>query len=207
MAPKAKQTLARGGEASPELNSGPAKPLTNCKTGRPIRKNAGQKKGEEGYVNSAIIELDDAPSDSPSEDEEDGLLVRQTRSRKRKRSPSPPPPPLEPIPCDESADEQSDEEQLTSKFRRTEPEDDIIKLQFNIPLGFHGPLVVKLDRSLLNSSDPTPVDMHPLQVRSEPESTEPSALHSSGKTLKDLPAEIRNRSRSTRFCHAPRSSK
>ncbi|KAF2656047.1 hypothetical protein K491DRAFT_597767 [Lophiostoma macrostomum CBS 122681] len=190
MAPRAKQTqAARNRESSPELGSPTAKTPVNKKTGRPIRRTAGQKKDRDGYVDSVVIEEEDDPIDVPSEDE-DGRVVKPQRSKKRKRSPSPTPPPMEPIIYEESANESSDDEAPT-KFRRSVAEEPIT-LQFNIPLGFHGPLVVKLDRSLLTGADAPPVLMHPLQVGQKADSP-PPAPRKSGTTIADLPAELRNK--------------
>jgi hypothetical protein len=196
MAPKAKQAKqpqsARNRESSPELGSPTAaKGPVNKKTGRPIRRNAGQKKDLDGYVDSVIIEEEDDPIEVPSEDE-DGHVVKSQRSKKRKRSPSPPPPPLDAIIYDESADEPSDDEG-PSKYRRRAAEEPI-SLQFNIPLGFHGPLVVKLDRSMLIGADHAPVAMQPLQVGQKADSPEPEPEpRNSGKSFADLHPEIRNR--------------
>ncbi|KAF2495621.1 hypothetical protein BU16DRAFT_394462 [Lophium mytilinum] len=114
----------------------------NHLTGRPIRRGAGQKRKDDGYVDSVIIEDDIIPVESCSEDEDGNPTVRKVS--KRKRTPSPTPPPLDALidddlpPCEESDDEDQDTD-------TAQP----IELTFHIPPGFKGPLVVRLDHKLL----------------------------------------------------------
>jgi len=137
-------------EDSPELGS-PSETQQYHKTGRPIRRGAGQKVLVAGYVDSAVIEEDaDEPIETPSEDE-DGHLIKPPRKRKRTRSPSAPPPPLDPLIRHEVPDEATDDE--GGNFHHVSQVAPII-LQFNVPLGFHGPLMVKLDPSLLVQGNP-----------------------------------------------------
>jgi hypothetical protein len=163
----------------------------NKQTGRPIRKQKKTSPGA-GFVDSAVIEEDNDPIELPSEDE-DGNLVKP---RKRKRSPSPIAPPLDPILYNEDPDEVSDEEAV-GNFHR-DPTDTPIVLQFNIPLGFHGPLVVKLDRGLLQAVDAPAHDMQPGQVQKKARLSTPqpakTVVESNGPCLiTKMPPEIRNK--------------
>lgn len=179
--------------SSPELGSPSLKQQYNKKTGRPIRRSAGQVKSLAGYVDSAVIELeDDEPIELPSEDE-NGEIIKHKRVQKRKRSPSPPP--LDAIIYDESADEPSEDESA-GHSSAVAP----ITLQFNVPLGFHGPLIVKLDRSLLaNTSEGVAHNMQSRKVRRnlraptvEPGAQDTAvAIHKTG--FCDLPPELRNK--------------
>ncbi|KAF2268610.1 hypothetical protein CC78DRAFT_530045 [Lojkania enalia] len=195
------QSDARGrASSSPELGSPSHVIQYNKQTGRPIRRSAGQKKNVAGFVDSAMIEeYEEEASDSLSEDEE-GNPVLPKRSSKRKRSPSPTPPPLDPIIYDEAPDEQSDEETLGSLQRHPGPPP--ITLQFNVPLGFHGPLVVKLDSSVLDAIDGPPRDLKPpTSRRRRTESVAPAATVIPPKPgsgswragFLDLPPELRNK--------------
>ena len=117
-------------------------------TGRPVRRGAGKVRQMDGYVDSKVIEDAEGPIDIPSEDE-DGEVIKP--QRKRKRSPSLSPPPLDRLIYDEEPDSPTDDEAgVFQKPAETPP----ITLQFNIPLGFHGPLMVKLDRNLLQHIQP-----------------------------------------------------
>ncbi|KAF2876352.1 hypothetical protein BDV95DRAFT_560535 [Massariosphaeria phaeospora] len=197
MAPKALQLSSSplDRESSPELGSPSRKPQYNKQTGRPIRRGAGQAKNREGYVDSVVIE-EDEPVELPSEDE-DGEIVKPKRSAKRKRSPSPTPPPLEPIIYDEPPDEASDEDTV-GMFHHNAPAQPIV-LQFNVPLGYHGPLRVTLDRNLLqNSSDAVAQDMKPRggKLRKLGKSTTKqgkTAVVVPRKGFTDLPPELRNK--------------
>lgn len=174
---------------SPELGSSSFKTQYSKKTGRPIRRSAGKVKPTAGYVDSKVIEDEyDEPIDVPSEDE-DGHIKPQHK-RKRKRSPSPEPPPLGAIIRNDAPDELSEDDAPFSKKSKLPP----IELQFNVPLGFHGPLVVKLDRSMLVQD--TAYDMRPrratkkINAGSEPK---PSEGHKKLLGFTDLPAELRNK--------------
>ncbi|KAJ4303728.1 hypothetical protein N0V90_002629 [Kalmusia sp. IMI 367209] len=131
-------------DSSVELGSCEFRTQYHRTTGRPIRRSAGKVKPRAGYVDSKVIEDEcEEPIETPSEDE-DGHIKPQQR-RKRKRSPSPDPPPLDEMVRDGGPEELSDEEGPLQKRTLPAP----IILQFNVPLGFHGPLMVKLDRSML----------------------------------------------------------
>lgn len=186
---------ARNRDSSPELGDPSLVPQYNKQTGRPIRRSAGQKKSVAGYVDSIIIEEDGDPIELPSEDD-DGEIVKPVRSKKRKRTPSPSPPPLDAIIYHEEPDDPSEEE-FAGKFPHTVSDTPVV-LQFNVPLGFHGPLVVKLDRSTLMSPDEAAHDMH-LQGARKRQNTKLSTSVAQStydpikKTFSDLPPEIRNK--------------
>lgn len=181
---------------SPELGSPSLEQQYNKKTGRPLRRSAGHIKSLAGFVDSAVIdEGDGEPIEFPSEDDEDEI-IRQPRTKKRKRSPSPLPPPLDPIIYDEAADEPSDDESVGHNSDANVP----VTLQFNIPLGFHGPLVVKLDRNLLTrNTEGIAHDMHKRKLRRILESSTPSleteekAVTTKKTGFCDLPPELRNK--------------
>lgn len=92
-------------------------------------------------MDSVIIE-EDIPVEPCSEDE-DGNLKRPKRIIKRKRTP-PSPPPLSPI----IHDDMSSREATPTPSPLSGDLDGAICLTFNIPRGFQGPFVVKLDRGL-----------------------------------------------------------
>ncbi|KAF2007703.1 hypothetical protein P154DRAFT_996 [Amniculicola lignicola CBS 123094] len=183
---------------SPELGSTTPSTQYNQKTGRPIRKTAGHKKSLAGFVDSSVLE-DDEPVDIPSEDDE-GIQVKPRRVAKRKRSPSPPPPPLDPIIYNHSTDDDSDAD--TGRFHYTPSPQSPIVLQFNIPLGFHGPLTVKLDKSLLEKLYGMDEPTHDLQPLGQCISKRLKQSHSMAPEKRsepdkigflDLPAELRNK--------------
>jgi hypothetical protein len=173
----------------------------NKQTGRPIRKSAGKVKKVAGYVDSGILEeeLDYEPltSDLSEEEEEEDMdeRGRPDKTRKRKRSPSPPSPHLEPIIYDQELDELTDDE-TSGAFHHNTPKKPPVTLQFNVPLGFHGPLFVKLDSALLKDNEEgTRHDMHrprtekPRTSSSPPSQTAVAVRH---KGFTDLPPELRN---------------
>jgi hypothetical protein len=132
--------------AAPAQGRDSSEGLYNHLTGRPIRRGAGKKTKQEGYVDSVIIEDDIIPVESCSEDEDGNPTVR--RVSKRKRTPSPSPPPLDAIMYDDLPlrdDSEEDDDEAADTGRP-------IELTFNIPAGFKGPLVVKLDRELLTTA-------------------------------------------------------
>ncbi|KAF2477807.1 uncharacterized protein BDR25DRAFT_207126 [Lindgomyces ingoldianus] len=180
-------------DSSPELGSPSLRPKYNKQTGRPIRSGAGQKKSLSGYVDSAVIE-DDEPMDSLSEDEE-GNPTQSRRTRKRKRTPSPSPPPLDPIIYDEPPDQLSDDESVGMFHHH--PSTAPITLQFNVPLGFHGPLLVKLDRSLLVAPHSAAYNMEPRSTRRKLDTATPECQASSPEERRvgftNLPPELRNK--------------
>ncbi|KAF2195212.1 hypothetical protein K469DRAFT_545872 [Zopfia rhizophila CBS 207.26] len=149
MPARGKPTHQRSRESSFELGSPSHRPRYNKRTGRPIRNGAGQKQSLPGYVDSVVIEADE-PIESCSEDEE-GNPVQPRRPSKRKRTPSPTPPPLEPIIYDEGPDPASEDE--ANGIFHYNPSTKPITMQFNIPLGFHGPLILKLDSRLLATTE------------------------------------------------------
>lgn len=181
--------LAR--DNSVELGS-PSKTIQySTKTGRPIRRSAGKAKPKTGFVDSKIIEdVTEDPIESPSEDE-DGIMVKAPR--KRKRSPSPEPPALQPIIRDEQPDGPSDDE--AGNFQQKIADEHPIVLQFNIPLGFHGPLHVKLDRSMLTTRvEGQAFDMRARRTKQKLAQPKASATTDSrpGFSFSDFPPEIRN---------------
>lgn len=144
---------------SPELGSPSKVTQYNKKTGRPIRRSAGKANKAAGYIDSALLEqelegFEEADFNTcTSEDSDDehntGRRRRADRSkRKRKRSPSPPSPRLEPIVYDQEVEELTDNES-NGAFHHQTSKKLPVTLQFNVPLGFHGPLFVKLDSSML----------------------------------------------------------
>ncbi|KAJ4346557.1 uncharacterized protein N0V89_010488 [Didymosphaeria variabile] len=176
-------------QSSPELGTSNFKTQYSKKTGRPIRRSAGKAKPTAGYVDSKVIEDEyEEPIETPSEDE-DGQIKHQQK-RKRKRSPSPEPPPLDDVIRNEAPDERSEDEDPFQKKSKLPP----IQLQFNVPLGFHGPLVVKLDRSMLLQD--MAYDMRPgratRKILAEP-APEPSDGQKKPLGFADLPAELRNK--------------
>ncbi|KAF1979489.1 hypothetical protein BU23DRAFT_98938 [Bimuria novae-zelandiae CBS 107.79] len=190
MASYASLSLASDRGSSPELGSSSFKTQYSKKTGRPIRKSAGKVKAKAGFVDSKIIEDEyEEAIDTPSEDD-DGHIKPQQKKRKRKRSPSPEPPPLGDVIRNEDPDELSDAEGPFQKKSRLPP----VLLQFNIPLGFHGPLQVTLDTSMLGL-DKT-YNMRPTPATKKTSGV--SELQSANGRKKpigftDLPAELRNK--------------
>lgn len=196
MTPKAQKPHSDPNErdSSPELGSPSLIPQYNEQTGRPIRRNAGQKRNDDAYVDSIIIEEEGEPIELPSEDD-DGHIVKAARPKKRKRTPSPTPPPLDPIIYNEEPDEMTDSES-EGIFHHIPTRTPLVTLQFNIPLGFHGPLRVKLDKSLLDSSDGSAHDMQPPRVKSKSNTPKPAPKAKSStkpKGFADLPPELRNK--------------
>ncbi|KAL1597222.1 hypothetical protein SLS60_008804 [Paraconiothyrium brasiliense] len=176
-------------DASPELGISKFKTKYSKKTGRPIRRSAGKAKPTAGYVDSKIIEEEYEESiETPSEDED--KQIKHQQKRKRKRSPSPEPPPLDDVIRNEAPDDRSEDEDPFQRKSKLPP----IQLQFNVPLGFHGPLVVKLDRSMLLQD--MAYDMRPgramKKIRSEPE-LQPLDGQKKPLAFADLPAELRNK--------------
>lgn len=178
----------RDRDSSPELGSAVFKTQYSQKTGRPIRRSAGKVTLGEGYVDSRVIEDEyEEPIEIPSEDE-DGQIKPSQAKRKRKRSPSPDPPPLDDVIRNDEPDERSEDEDPFQKKSKLPP----ITLQFNVPLGFHGPLVVKLDRNLL--APDKAYDMRPGRAMKKIIRAG-SAVGSQKKSIGfvNLPAELRNK--------------
>lgn len=185
-------------DSSPELGS-PSKIVQyNKKTGRPVRRSAGKVKKAAGYVDSSIIEeVDYEPSTSEeSEDEDVEERGRGTKTKqKRKRTPSPPSPHLEPMLYTQQLDDLTDDE-TGGAFHRNTPKKPPVTLQFNVPLGFHGPLFVKLDSALLkDNEDGARHDMHKVQSKKARTGDSPpkvAAVAVQSKSFTDLPPELRN---------------
>jgi hypothetical protein len=185
-------------DSSPELGSPSKLTQYNKQTGRPIRKSAGKVKKVAGYVDSGILEEEDYdPSTSePSDDEEMEKRSRANKlKRKRKRSPTPPSPRLEPMIYNQELDDLTDEE-ASGAFCRVTPKKPPVTLQFNVPLGFHGPLFVKLDSALLNTNeDGIRHEMRQVQtkkIRTASPQPETAVLAVSKRSFVDLPPELRN---------------
>jgi hypothetical protein len=184
---------------SPELGSPSNLTQYNKQTGRPIRKSAGKVKRVAEYVDSSILKEEgyEPSTDEASDDEEEMNKRRRADklNQKRKRSPSPPSPRLEPLIYDQKLDELTDDE-TGGAFHRSTPKKSPITLQFNVPLGFHGPLFVKLDSALLKESeDGTPYDMRQVQSKKlRAASTPPQtpAIVAPKRGFADLPPELRN---------------
>lgn len=170
--------------ASPELGHDDDKAKVNKATGRPIRSGAGSKKTQPGYVDSVVIE-EDMPVESCSEDDE-GNPRQSRRTRKRKRAPSPTPPPLDPIIYETEAGALSDDEstEMLRLRRSTQP----MTLVLNIPLGFHGPLHIRIDHTGLTSTRPVP-ETTATGSRLQGPSSQPAT----NIGFKALPPEIRNK--------------
>jgi len=187
--------------SSPELGSPTKTTQFNQSTGRPIRKSAGKAKKAAGYVDSVVIEEGDPVPLSSDDEEEDaddmqhpGRVSRAKAKAKRKRSPSPPPPHLEPIIYDQLLDDLTDDE-TGGAFHRHTPKKPPMTLQFNVPLGFHGPLFVKFDSALLHSGERGDArTMHQGRAKNGRTGgglpTPPSVGHRTG--FQDLPPELRN---------------
>ncbi|KAF2273967.1 uncharacterized protein EI97DRAFT_435615 [Westerdykella ornata] len=174
-------------QSSPELGN-LAVGLQYNKNGRPIRRR--KRRADHDFVDSSILQLgEDDITEAPSDDE-DTEAPRKGRKR-QKRSPSPTPPPLNPVIYNEDPDEPSDNERMGGWSACKLPKA-AIELTFNIPLGFHGPLVVKMDKDILNALQKTCCDVGPLPQRAS------STAMTRAKTKKPhgfkvLPAELRNK--------------
>lgn len=185
-------------ERSPELGSPSKITQYNKKTGRPVRRSAGRMKPVAGYVDSRILEEEDfIPSTSDDESEEGECTPRgrgDKPKRKRKRSPSPPSPRLNPIIYKPQLDEFTDEESGGTFHRRT-PKKPPVTLRFDIPLGYHGPLLVKLDPAILNLGDrDTPHGMRQVKKSKWIGSTAlATTVPERRKGFTDLPPELRNK--------------
>ncbi|KAF2012346.1 hypothetical protein BU24DRAFT_353309 [Aaosphaeria arxii CBS 175.79] len=177
-------------DSSPELGSPSRVTRVNKRTGRPIRKSAGRSHRMDGYIDSSLIEEEEPDlMEYPSEDEE-GEKPKTARGRKRKRVPSPTPPPTEPFSYFEAPDEETDDES-NRVIRRPSNATGPVVLQFNIPLGFHGPLLVKLNGDLLR--EPRAFDLPAPPLQTEAEMLPPSTNDSGAKSFDKIPPEIRNK--------------
>ncbi|RMZ69589.1 dna-binding protein [Pyrenophora seminiperda CCB06] len=191
--------------SSPVLGS-PSKVINyNQRTGRPVRKSAGKMKKAEGYVDFED-ELDDEfgplTAEESEEEEQDDMKPRRWGDRnkgrritKRKRSPSPPSPFLEPLLYDQELEELTDNETGGAFHRRT-PKKPPITLQFNVPLGYHGPLFVKLDSSILSNHEASTLHemqpSKPKQVCTKSPQSQPAEATVRPKSFADLAPELRN---------------
>jgi hypothetical protein len=188
-------------ESSQELRSPSKIPQYNKSTGRPIRKSAGIVKKVAGYVDSGILEEDDfEPLTSDlSEDSSEDEMVKRGRidktKQKRKRSPSPPSPRLDPIIYNQELEPLTDDE-TSGAFHHNTPKKAPVTLQFNVPLGFHGPLFVKLDSTLLKDNEEgTRHDMHKTRTkkaRTSSPAPKEVTLAVQSKGFADFPPELRN---------------
>jgi hypothetical protein len=191
-------------DISPELGSPSKITQYNQKTGRPVRKSAGKIKKVAGYVDFQDAEFDGLTDSELSElgglDEEDDMDPRSRLGKKkkgamkRKRSPSPPSPRLEPVIDGQELDDLTDNED-GGAFHRSIPKKPPMTLQFNVPLGFHGPLFVKLDSTLLQTNYQG--KLHEMQSgiskRPRTESPQPAGIATARpKGFTDLPGELRN---------------
>ncbi|KAJ4341249.1 hypothetical protein N0V87_001990 [Didymella glomerata] len=185
-------------ERSPELGSPSKVTQYNKKTGRPVRRSAGKMKPVAGYVDSRILEEEDFipyTSEDQSEEEEGTPRGRGDKpKRKRKRSPSPPSPRLDPIMYKPQLDELTDDEAGGTFHRRT-PKKPPVTLRFDVPLGYHGPLLVKLDPAILNLGDEgAPHGMHRSKRNKRGVSAASATAESERrKGFTDLPPELRNK--------------
>lgn len=188
-------------DSSPELGSPSKITQYNKDTGRPIRKSAGKVKKAAGYVDSSILGEDYDLSSSEETDDEDtdkhGRANKTKQKRKRKRSPSPPSPRLDPIMYDQEVDIFTDDE-TGGAFHGNTPKKPPVSLQFNVPLGFHGPLFVKLDSTLLKDSEEGERhDMRRLQTKKARRTASPSqpatvAVAVASRSFANLSPELRN---------------
>ncbi|KAF9696655.1 hypothetical protein EKO04_005460 [Ascochyta lentis] len=187
-------------ESSPELGSPSKITQYNKQTGRPVRRSAGKMKPVAGYVDSSILEEEDFipyTSDDDSEEEDETDAKPRGRAdktkRKRKRSPSPPSPRLDPIIYSQQLDELTDDETGGAFHRRT-PKRPPVTLRFDVPLGYHGPLLVKLDPTMLRlDSEVAPKKMRQSKRSRADAPAKRTKLPVRPKGFTDLPPELRNK--------------
>ncbi|KAK0658859.1 hypothetical protein DIS24_g4453 [Lasiodiplodia hormozganensis] len=200
---------ANARKASPELGEGDFQTRYNARTGRPIRDNAGRKSLDPSYLDTIeVVDDEGLESESGSEDEE-GVKKKHP---KRKRTPSPPLPDVDQMPL---FPEDVPSREPTPQFL-DEDEASSINLTVNIPKGFSGPLVLKIDRGMLDNGRSEPPSKRQHLSRAPTESSKSSAGDSiavaprktavgqrghfgsktredpTKKTFADLPAELRN---------------
>ena len=150
-----------------------------------------------GYVDSRVLEEEDfIPHTSEDESEEDDTGTPRGRAdktkRKRKRSPSPPSPRLDPIIYNPQLDELTDDETGGAFHRRT-PKKPPVTLRFDVPLGYHGPLLVKLDPAILKLEDTDKARGMRRSKKSRSANTQATAVQERPKGFSDLPPELRNK--------------
>ncbi len=147
-------------EASEELRSSGLVPKYNQRTGRPVRTTAGRRSLDPNYMDTTEVikgeESDD--SDDLLDDDDDVSKKKRKKlqeiSRKRKRMLSPPPPSLSDVASDAFVSRENSPAFSVGTPAETssimaQPTMEPINLTFNIPLGFHGPLRVQIEPSLL----------------------------------------------------------
>ncbi|KAK7727441.1 hypothetical protein SLS57_002913 [Botryosphaeria dothidea] len=194
---------------SPELGDGDLQTRYNSRTGRPIRDGAGRKSTDPSYLDTTeVIDDDGLESESGSED---GEGVKKKRS-KRKRTPSPPLPDVDALPLFPKDVPSREPTPLADEGQNEQS----INLTVNIPKGFAGPFLLKIDRNMLNGGKPEP---QPKRNRLSSTETSSSSLttgstinvrprksvlfhsgasdsktraDSTKRTFAELPAEIRN---------------
>jgi hypothetical protein len=158
-----------------------------------------------GYVDSSILEeqdfipytSDDDESDDDGEEEAAAATPRgraDKTKRKRKRSPSPPSPRLDPIIYSQQLDELTDDE-TGGAFHRHTPKKPPVTLRFDVPLGYHGPLLVKLDSTILSLDNEGTAHGMRQSKKSRLGVAEPhvATIQERRKGFTDLPPELRNK--------------
>lgn len=170
-----------------------------------MRKSAGKMKPIAGYVDSTYLDDDitsatSASSEEDFEDEDDMLRRSHTKTKMKlkvnpRRSPSPPSPQLSPIIYDQDMDKLTDDES-SGLFHRRMPRKKNLLLQFNVPLGYHGPLIVKVDSTMLDAEEEGKThEMHHQEIKKvcvKSLSLTPKPATSAGTGFTDLPPEMRN---------------
>ncbi|EKG09326.1 hypothetical protein MPH_13640 [Macrophomina phaseolina MS6] len=194
---------------SPEPGDGDFQPRYNSRTGRPIRHGAGRKSADPSYLDTtAVVDDDGLESESGSEDEE-GVKKKHP---KRKRTPSPPLPGIDALPL--FPNDVPSREPTPPAIQ--EQDGQSISLTINIPKGFFGPIMLTIDRNLLNGQQPQPPSKRKRLASTETATSLVSIgstinvrprkgdlfqdgapsfkgrADSTKKTFADLPAEIRN---------------
>jgi len=147
-------------EASEELGTPSLATKFNQRTGRPVRTTAGRRSLDPGYMDTTeVIEDEDIDDSDDFLDDDEDLSNKKRKklqggSRKRKRMLSPPPPSLSDVESDAFLSRESSPAFSVGTPAETlsivaEAMMEPINLTFNVPLGFHGPLRVQIDQSLL----------------------------------------------------------
>ncbi|KAJ4991474.1 hypothetical protein SVAN01_03121 [Stagonosporopsis vannaccii] len=181
-------------QGSPELGSPSKITQYNKRTGRPVRRSAGRMKPVAGYVDSRVLEEEDFTpftSEDESEDDDTGRRKR-LRTRRHKRSPSPASPRLGPIIHKPMLDELTDNETGGAFYRRT-PKKPSVTLRFDVPLGYHGPLLVKLDPAILRLEDTDIAHSMHQSRKSRTKDTQAVEAFRHRRGFTDLPPELRNK--------------
>ncbi|USP75194.1 hypothetical protein yc1106_02468 [Curvularia clavata] len=184
-----------GRDSSPELGSSSRVTTYNKYTGRPIRKSAGKIKKPEGFVD--LPASDESEGDEDDDDDDDEARGRATkqkneRLKKRKRGPSPPSPSLNPIIYEEELEDMTDLEELGAFRRETRRPSQQTMLQFNVPLGFHGPLFVKLESNFMENNKDALHEMKPGKPKKARTALVEPASTVQYRGFTDLPPELRN---------------